>query len=239
LYIIFGAISGIIGTSFSVIMRMELSTPGNAFLSGDTQLYNVITTARAFVMSAGQESYSLGCIVILILYVLNKRWLIPDHVKHFRGVQAEPVVETHTSKPKVEVVKGVRHVTNRRKLCVRTTKLMNLIKLSCEYLRVCTQSCIGVYLSISTHIIRRTKVFWRDTTSERREKNDSRGPTNKILNYGTVRSPKGGLNRVPNKYVYSYDINFEYGLCGDGAPIVGGDFNMSDRINGYKGLGES
>jgi len=31
-------------------MRLELSTPGNAFLSGDTQLYNVVTTAHAFVM---------------------------------------------------------------------------------------------------------------------------------------------------------------------------------------------
>jgi len=62
--------------------------------------------------------------------------------------------------------------------------------------------------------MRRTKVFSRDTTSERRKKSDGRGPTNKILNYGTVGSPKGGLIlRVPNKYkniilnVYMYDIN--------------------------------
>jgi cytochrome c oxidase subunit 1 len=39
-----------VGTAFSVLIRMELSTPGNAFLNGDFHLYNVIVTAHAFVM---------------------------------------------------------------------------------------------------------------------------------------------------------------------------------------------
>ena len=47
---IFGAISGAIGTAFSVLIRMELSAPGEAYLAGDDQLYNVIVTAHAFVM---------------------------------------------------------------------------------------------------------------------------------------------------------------------------------------------
>ena len=50
LYLIFGAISGVIGTSFSVIIRMELSLPGATYLAGDGHLYNVIVTAHAFVM---------------------------------------------------------------------------------------------------------------------------------------------------------------------------------------------
>jgi len=50
LYFIFGAIAGIIGTIFSVLIRLQLSTPGGEFLNGDYQLYNVIVTAHAFVM---------------------------------------------------------------------------------------------------------------------------------------------------------------------------------------------
>jgi cytochrome c oxidase subunit 1 len=47
---ILGAISGMIGTAFSVIIRLELSSPGDLFLAGDYQLYNVMITAHAFIM---------------------------------------------------------------------------------------------------------------------------------------------------------------------------------------------
>lgn len=50
LYIMFGAVSGVIGTVMSVVMRMELVAPGNQFLAGNHQLYNVLITAHAFIM---------------------------------------------------------------------------------------------------------------------------------------------------------------------------------------------
>ena len=50
LYLIFAVFAGMIGTAFSVLIRLELSTPGVQFLQGDHQLFNVIITAHAFIM---------------------------------------------------------------------------------------------------------------------------------------------------------------------------------------------
>lgn len=49
LYLIFALFSGLIGTAFSVLIRLELSAPGVQFI-GDNQLYNSIVTAHAIVM---------------------------------------------------------------------------------------------------------------------------------------------------------------------------------------------
>jgi len=39
-----------LGTAFSVLIRMELAAPGVQILNGNHQLYNVIITAHAFLM---------------------------------------------------------------------------------------------------------------------------------------------------------------------------------------------
>lgn len=49
LYLIFALLSGLVGTAFSVLIRLELSRPGVQFIS-DNQLYNSIITAHAIVM---------------------------------------------------------------------------------------------------------------------------------------------------------------------------------------------
>ncbi len=49
LYLIFALFSGLIGTAYSVLIRLELSGPGVQFIA-DNQLYNSIITAHAIVM---------------------------------------------------------------------------------------------------------------------------------------------------------------------------------------------
>ena len=49
LYLMFALFAGLIGTAFSVLIRIELSAPGVQYIS-DNQLYNSIITAHAIVM---------------------------------------------------------------------------------------------------------------------------------------------------------------------------------------------
>ena len=42
MYLIFAIIAGVIGTAFSVLMRMELMHPGDGILGGNYHLYNVL-----------------------------------------------------------------------------------------------------------------------------------------------------------------------------------------------------
>ena len=50
LYLYFGFIAGLIGTLFSILIRLELAFPGQQTFMGNHQFYNVVITAHAFIM---------------------------------------------------------------------------------------------------------------------------------------------------------------------------------------------
>lgn len=50
LYLLLGFFTGLLGTAFSILVRLELSAPGSQLLAGNHQLYNVIATTHGIMM---------------------------------------------------------------------------------------------------------------------------------------------------------------------------------------------
>jgi len=70
LYLIYALFSGLIGTAFSVLIRLELSGPGVQYIA-DNQLYNSIITAHA---------------IIMIFFMVKKYFILDSHFTFFREV---------------------------------------------------------------------------------------------------------------------------------------------------------
>ena len=76
LYLIFALFSGLLGTAFSVLIRLELSGPGVQYIA-DNQLYNSIITAHAIIMIFFMVKYNADMLNVKInLYpiLINRRY---------------------------------------------------------------------------------------------------------------------------------------------------------------------
>ena len=82
LYLIFSLFSGLLGTAFSVLIRMELSGPGVQYIA-DNQLYNSIITAHA---------------ILMIFFMVKKYYILNSHFTFFNSS-----TQDHRSGPKGEV----------------------------------------------------------------------------------------------------------------------------------------
>ena len=50
MYLAYALFTGLIGLAFSVLLRLELSSPGNQYLSGQHHIYNVVVTTHGIVI---------------------------------------------------------------------------------------------------------------------------------------------------------------------------------------------
>ena len=75
----FALFSGLLGTAFSVLVRMELSGPGVQFIT-DNQLYNSIITAHAILMSA-PLCFNVGSVHYGLLMFGQVKWLPVGEIK--------------------------------------------------------------------------------------------------------------------------------------------------------------
>ena len=124
LYLIFGVFAGVVGTSLSLLIRIELSFPGNVLFCGNAQLYNVLVTAHAFIMSM-PISLLIGIMFILYRFIENYR------LKIFRSSWVNFYVEALIFKVRKNKGSVIRSYTLNYNydLCFRTITVRNLIRL--------------------------------------------------------------------------------------------------------------
>lgn len=94
LYLVFAVFAGIVGTAFSMLIRLELTSPGVQYINGDNQVYNVVITAHAliiifFMVMSVYNTYNEGLFTITVKIKRysttsnqNKKNLDPNKAPH-------------------------------------------------------------------------------------------------------------------------------------------------------------
>ena len=89
LYLIFGGFSGILGTTMSILIRIELANPGNQILMGNHQLYNVLVTGA---------TGGVGSIAVMVLdklgYNVTAVTRKSDHNEYLKSIGAKNIINS-------------------------------------------------------------------------------------------------------------------------------------------------
>ena len=204
----FALFSGLLGTAFSVLIRLELSAPGVQYIA-DNQLYNSIITAHAILMSAPLRS--VGWLIFLrsLVELIQVKWLLAGGVK--------PHEETQTGK--LELKENNRQCVVClglfSKLVYTMIRLTNLIHTARHKWDLLLNYTKGNRITIGYYIISLSVKFklLLSTTQSRlksMQKSEYKNRHNRELR-DRLRVP---LNVVPNNRINSGLIN------GDGVVIV-------------------
>jgi group II intron reverse transcriptase/maturase len=188
----FALFSGLIGTAFSVLIRLELSGPGVQYIA-DNQFYNSVITAHAIVMIAPMR------------FVPRKSHEeIMDNLCHVKSIEAgmvKPYGETQTAKLYVKGLNGqtVESLGFRPDLSYMEIRLTNLIHMVSHNRTLPSLNSIGGWV-----------VPWNDIMSVPAKVNvlpDNTQSVNKICKYehitfrnGELRDHLRGPVMVPNNY---------------------------------------
>jgi hypothetical protein len=98
-----------IATGFSVLIRLELSSPGVQFLQGDHQLFNVIITAHGLLMLFFMVKFiCIYNISILDNLFYDVKYLTLNILKNFKGIY-----EINTLEYDKKIYKGHNHPTKK------------------------------------------------------------------------------------------------------------------------------
>jgi len=109
LYLVFAIFAGMIATGFSVLIRLELSSPGVQFLQGDHQLFNVIITAHGLLMLFFMVKFiCIYNISILDNLFYDVKYLTLNILKNFKGIY-----EINTLEYDKKIYKGHNHPTKK------------------------------------------------------------------------------------------------------------------------------
>jgi hypothetical protein len=131
LYLIFALFSGLLGTAFSVLIRLELSGPGVQYIA-DNQLYNSIITAHAILMIffMVEKIYILKLQPLTLFYdtVVNNNNNPTALIRQYNDNTFEKT-ELENNQEEVAPVAAELLPKNNKEGCVARTKKYNYVEI--------------------------------------------------------------------------------------------------------------